>query len=270
MRPKSQSTATDPAAARSVCPPARLTGMIESVEMPLPQPQPIAIRDLRPTQMTVGFREVAERRRRWRAAAATVEAAARRLIVPVVLGPCARSYVLDRHHELCALAAEGVADVQVAVVDDMRRFEWVGFWRTLDRRGWCRPQDAEGQRQDYSYIPTTIGGLTDDPFRSLARAVRRAGGYAKEKAPFSDFLWADFLRQRISRTLVNDDFELALRGALTLARNGGPATNRAVQGTKIDLRPKTPGMPTKSSVFDAVSAAAARERTSADHVGTVT
>ena len=220
--------------------------------------------------MTVGFREVAERRRRWQLASGTVEAAARDLTVPVVLGPCSRSYVLDRHHELCALAAEGVADVQVAVVDDMRRFEWVGFWRTLDQRGWCRPQDAEGQRQDYSYIPTTIDGLTDDPFRSLARALRRADGYAKQKAPFSDFLWADFLRQRISRTLVNDHFEIALREALALARNGGPATNRSLQGTKIDQRAKTQEMPTKSSAFDPVTAAAARGRTSADHGGTVT
>ena len=270
MRPVPQSVISDPVAARSVCPPPILTGTTELLEMPRLQPQPIAIRNLHPTQMTVGFREVAERRRRWQLASGTVEAAARDLTVPVVLGPCARSYVLDRHHELCALAAEGVADVQVAVVDDMRRFGWVGFWRTLDQRGWCRPQDAEGQRQNYSYIPTTIDGLTDDPFRSLARALRRADGYAKQKAPFSDFLWADFLRQRISRTLINGDFEMALQEALALARNGGPAT---LQGTKIDLRPKTLGMPTKfsaSGFLDTVSTAAARDHASAEHVGTMT
>ena len=133
--------------------------------------QPIAIRDLRPTQMTVGYREVADRRERRRAAGATGEDAFRSLIVPVVLGPGNRSYILDRHHELCVLAAEGVPDVQVAVVEDLRGLEWVGFWRTLDRRGWCRPRDAEGQRQDYSYIPTSIDGLGDDPFCSLARAA---------------------------------------------------------------------------------------------------
>ena len=189
--------------------------------------QPIAIRDLRPTQMTVGYREVAERRRRWRMSAAAGEGGIRSLIVPVVLGPGGRSYILDRHHGLCALAAEGIADVQVSIVDDLRSLEWVGFWRALDRRGWCRPRDADGQRQDYSYIPTTIDGLSDDPFRSLARALRRAGGYAKQKAPFSDFVWADFLRGRVPRNLIDGDFEAALRIASALAKEHGASVTKA-------------------------------------------
>ena len=235
--------------------------------------QLIAIRELRPTQMTVGYREVAERRRLRRAAAGAGDGAFPNLIVPVVLGPCGRSYILDRHHELCLRATEGVADVQVAVVDDLRRLEWVGFWRTLDRRGWCRPQDDHGQRQDYSYIPTTIAGLADDPFRSLARALRRAGGYVKQKALFSDFLWTDFLRQRISRTHVYDDFEAALREAITLARNGGPITGPEqalhCKGQRL-ISGNAPGPPTNSSalgLLNAVSTVGARERTSTDNAG---
>ena len=181
------------------------------------------IRDLRPTQMTVGYREVAGRRRRWRAASvANGDAAFRRRIVAVVLGPGGHRYILDRHHWLCALADEGVAEVTVAVVDDLRGLEWVTFWRTLDRRGWNQPFDTDGKRQDVSYIPTSIAGLQDDPFRSLASALRRAGGYAKRNAPFSEFLWADFLRDRLSRELVDDNFEAALREALALARCQGP------------------------------------------------
>ena len=233
--------------------------------------QPIPIRNLRPTQMTVGYREVTEKRRRWRMSAAAD--AFRSLIVPVVLGPGGQNYILDRHHGLCALAAAGVAEVQVSIVDDLRSLEWVAFWRTLDRRGWCRPRDAEGQRQDYSYIPTTIDGLVDDPFRSLARALRRAGGYAKQKAPFSDFVWADFLRDRVPRTLVNDDFEAALRAALALARNGGPSTNPLLQAAKIGLLPKIPGLPTRAGapeLPDPVSTETTRERTSTGHDGAVT
>ena len=40
--------------------------------------------------------------------------------------------------------------------------------------------------------------LVDDPFRSLAGELRRVGGYAKDTTPFSEFLWADFLRRRSS------------------------------------------------------------------------
>ena len=272
MMPIPHSPRSTPVAPSTTCPPRRLDGPLESVEAPRVQRQPIAICELHPTQMTVGFREVAERRRRWRAASVTGEGAVRCLIVPVVLGPCGRRFILDRHHELCALAAERVTDVQVAVVDDLQRFEWVGFWRTLDRRGWCRARDSEGQRQDYSYIPTTINGLTDDPFRSLARVLRRAGGYAKQKAPFSDFLWADFLRQRLSRRLVNDDFEAALQEALALARNSGPTVSIELQNTRIDLRRKRPELrPTSSAIgrFEAVSTEASQECSSAEHGGAV-
>ena len=183
----------------------------------------VAIRDLRPTQMTVGYREVAEKRRRWRAAHATGEERAfRHRIVPVVLGPSAHPYVLDRHHWLCALAAEGVAEVPVVVVDDLGAFDRAAFWRTLNWRGWCRPCDAEGRRRDHGDIPSLIAERQDDPFRSLASSLRRAGGYAKVHGPFSEFLWADFLRHRIPRKLVVDDFEAALRAALELSRIVGP------------------------------------------------
>ena len=192
-----------------------------------PNRQRIAIRDLHPTQMTVGYREIVERRRRWRAALAKGEDPFRSLIIPVVLGPGSRSYILDGHHGLCALAAEGVADVRVCTVADLGALEWVGFWRMLDRRGWCRPRDGDGQRQDYSYIPTTIDGLADDPYRSLARALRRAGGYAKKNTPFSDFAWADFLRSRVPRNLIDGDFEAAVRKASALAEEHGTLVTTA-------------------------------------------
>jgi hypothetical protein len=55
-------------------------------------------------------------------------------------------------------------------------------------------------------MPKTVFDLTDDPFRSLAGALKRTGGYAKDKAPFSEFRWADFLRNRIARPTVEFDF----------------------------------------------------------------
>ena len=69
-----------------------------------PESPSVAICDLRPTQMTVGYLEVGEKRRRWRAASA-VGGAFRSRVVPVVLGPGDRCYILDLHHWLCAVAA---------------------------------------------------------------------------------------------------------------------------------------------------------------------
>jgi hypothetical protein len=52
----------------------------------------------------------------------------------------------------------------------------------------------------------------------LAGELRRAGGYAKDTTPFSEFLWADFLRRRIKRQGVEKDFDGALEEALKLAK----------------------------------------------------
>ena len=54
-----------------------------------------------------------------------------------------------------------------------------------------------------------MDALVDDPFRSLAGELRRTGGYAKDITPFSEFLWADFLRRRIKRKAVEKDFNAA-------------------------------------------------------------
>ena len=62
-------------------------------------------------------------------------------------------------------------------------------------------------------------GLIDDPFRSLAGALRRSGGFAKDTTPFNEFLWANFLRRRIKRKLVETDFAAALKHAVKLARS---------------------------------------------------
>ena len=61
--------------------------------------------------------------------------------------------------------------------------------------------------------------LKDDPFRSLAGEIRRAGGFAKDTTPFSEFLWADFFRRRMKRKRVENDFGSAMTEALELARS---------------------------------------------------
>jgi len=49
--------------------------------------------------------------------------------------------------------------------------------------------------------------------------LRRAGGFAKDTTPFSEFLWADFLRRNIKEKRVEDDFSDALEKALSLAKS---------------------------------------------------
>src|SRR5262249_49540513 len=88
-----------------------------------------------------------------------------------------------------------------------------------DHRAWVHPYDEEGKRRDFAKIPKSIDDLKDDPFRSLAGELRRAGGFAQDTTPFSEFLWADFLRRRMKRGAVTHDFAAALKQGMKLAKS---------------------------------------------------
>ncbi len=180
-----------------------------------------AIAELRPTQITVGMREVLAKRQRWREIG-TRKGGGEFLgkhMIPVILGPKLRHYVIDHHHLARALHDEGVKNLAVTVIADLSALDSDAFWTVMDNRNWMHPFDAKGRRCHYREIPKSLSELVDDPFRSLAGELRRAGGFAKDTTPFSEFLWADFLRRRMKRKLVEGDFDGALEEALQLAKS---------------------------------------------------
>lgn len=185
---------------------------------PVIHPTPIAV--LRPTQMTVGLREVERRRQAWRdkdghGKTAKLESH----LVPVVLGPAGERYVTDHHHLARALFEEGQKEVFVTVVGDLSKADREHFWNLMDYHGWTHPYDEKGRRCDYADLPKTVEGLKDDPYRSLAGALRNAGGFAKDATPFSEFVWADFFRNRIKRKTLTEDFEAGLKEAYAVAKS---------------------------------------------------
>jgi len=180
----------------------------------------VEIKDLRPTQITVGMREVMAKREHWRETGG--KKAGKFLgkhMIPVILGPKKRHYVIDHHHLALALHEEGVKDVAVTVISNLSALDTDEFWTVMDNHRWMYPFNAEGKRCHYTDIPKRVTGLADDPFRSLSGELRRAGGFAKDTTPFSEFLWADFLRRRIKRKTVDRDFDRALEQAIQLAKS---------------------------------------------------
>jgi hypothetical protein len=192
--------------------------------MPHVSPEPllhsVALADLRPTQMTVGLIEVARKRHEW-----SVRADRDRPdflghhMIPVVIGPKGRRWMVDHHHLARALHDEGVAHVLVSVVADLGHLKPDAFLTYMDNRNWLHPFDDKGQRRDYKALPKHIGKLTDDPYRSLAGELRRAGGFAKVDILYSEFLWANSLRERIKPSRLDHGFQACLGTALTLARS---------------------------------------------------
>jgi len=178
-----------------------------------------AIGDLRPTQMTVGYREVALKRAEWRAHA---EANGAKFLgqhmIPVIIGPKKRPHLIDNHHLARALHEEGVKDVLVQVVADLSGLTPGAFRVVMANRNWLHTYDAKGRRQGIGRLPHTVGEMTDDPYRSLAGELRRQGGYAKGSVPYAEFLWADHLRRRIAAEKLEKSWDKAMTKAMTLAR----------------------------------------------------
>jgi hypothetical protein len=203
-------------------PPPFAAVVLENVMIVVRDPilQPISITDLRPTQMTVGMREVNQKRDHLRThVAKKIGKFLGGHTIPVVVGPRERHYIIDHHHLALALHKEGLEHVLVSVVANLSTLQAGAFWIVLDHHAWVHPYDAKGRRREFEDIPRSIIDLSDDPFRSLAGELRRAGGFAKDVTPFSEFLWADFLRRHLKRGQIEKDFTGALERALILAKS---------------------------------------------------
>jgi hypothetical protein len=185
-----------------------------------PDLQTPPLRSLRPTQMTVGMRKVAEKRRKLRGVAAKKRLAHMTVqLYPAVKGPNKAFYIIDHHHEALAALQEGAVDVTVGLVVDLSRLSKEAFWVYLDHRSWVHCYDRNGRRQPFSEVPRRFDELTDDPYRSLAASVEDAGGFSKPDEPFLEFLWANHFRAHISEAELDRHYRRSVAQAVRLARS---------------------------------------------------
>src|SRR5260370_32480075 len=162
--------------------------------------KPVPIKELRPTQITVGMREVVAKRARWREQGTKKGAEfLGKHMIPVVLGPKDRHFIVDHHHLARALHDEGVKDVLITVLANLSKLEPDAFWFVLENRNWMHAFDDKGRRRSHAEIPKSVSDLVDDPFRSLAGDLRRRGGSAHDTAPLNGVLVGGFLRPRSQR-----------------------------------------------------------------------
>jgi hypothetical protein len=176
--------------------------------------------ELRPTQFSVGYAEVELKAAEWnKLKKKRREHVLQSHVFPGVVGPDGAYYIVDHHHLGIALIEQGMREVWLAKLDDMSWLDPAVFWRTMEYRAWTHPFDHRGRRRDYVDMPKKLTKLQNDPHRSLAGLVRLAGGYAKDEAPFSEFLWADYFRPRVSARLISERQARATRLGVELARS---------------------------------------------------
>jgi hypothetical protein len=175
---------------------------------------------LRPTQFSVGYAEVQMKAADWKKLRKKErEHAIQSHSFPAVLGPGHEYYIVDHHHLGIALIDQGIKEVWVTKLDDMSWLDELTFWRTMEFRAWAHLYDHKGRRRPCSEMPDRLTQLQDDPYRSLAGLVRTSGGYAKDEAPFSEFLWADFFRTRISASNIKQNLSRAVKAGVKLAHS---------------------------------------------------
>jgi len=206
-----------------------------------PQLVSVKLENLHPTQITVGKEEVALKRKEWE----KLNKKSRTVALdqhwfPAISGPEDIYYIVDHHHFGLALLEEDVKTVPLLVLKDLSFVEPARFWTVMDHHQWVHPYDANGVRCPFDAIPRHLEQLQDDPYRSLAGELRRAGGYAKDVTPFSEFLWADFFRSRISRDMLQTHFAKAMAKAMKLADSQDARYLPGWTGV-IAANPKSPG-----------------------------
>jgi hypothetical protein len=180
----------------------------------------VKLKDLRPTQITVGLIAVEARVRRWGAMGRRErQAHLENRWFPAAYGPDDAYYITDHHHHGVALHRCGIKKVQVIVLKDLSVLEEKPFWMAMDHHNWVHPYNAKGHRDDFSDIPKKLTQLVDDPYRSPADHVQKLGGYAKTDLPYEDFLWADYFRHRVELGKNGSGWDNAAAAALALARD---------------------------------------------------
>ncbi len=119
--------------------------------------------------------------------------------VPVVVAPDGKMYLVDHHHFLCVAYHVGIKKVRISIVKTFsdRQMSYSQFWKWMFKTRNAYPfcQFGEGPRKAL-YLPHDIRGLADDPYRSIAWFVRKAGGFQNSNRNFAEFKWANFFRSR--------------------------------------------------------------------------
>ena len=184
--------------------------------MKLKAEQPIL--SLKPTQFSVGILEVEYKAGRLEKMSAKKR---KKLIhqkpIPVVISPAGELFVTDHHHFLFACYQAGIRKLPIEVIADWSKakLSYSKFWQKMVKKDFCYLYDqfGEGPRSPL-YLPPDVRGMADDPYRSLAWVVKKEGGFINSDENFSEFQWANFLRDK---KLLDGHGRAGLQRALTKA-----------------------------------------------------
>lgn len=168
-----------------------------------------------------------------------------------MLSPDSKVYLIDHHHLVFALwklselysydnpgANNPYLQCYFTVTRDFSqtRLKQDEFFKRLNAINMAHPYDESGQQLPLTAIPRHIADLKDDPYRSLAGFVRKAGSFEKSDAPYTEFKWADYFRTKIAIDSVIFNIREAIAKSLELVKTD--PVRKTLPGYNIDLKQK--------------------------------
>ena len=180
----------------------------------------VSIEDLRPTQECVGLLEVESKAAKIK----DLSHSERTQFlednpVPVVLGYHNHFFIIDHHHLARAMLLAGHHHILIKVIEDLSHQDENKFWKNLHQQGYIYLKNSKDEDISPEDLPKKVSQMKDDPYRSLAGFVRKAGGYTKNPTPFSEFKWAEFFRHKIVFENTKKGLEKVLPEAIQLAES---------------------------------------------------
>jgi hypothetical protein len=207
-----------------------------------------SISQLRPTQIAVGGLEVQKKERKIKKLINHPEILAEIEFEepePTVIGPDGNLFIVDHHHLALALYRQGVYKTFCVVLENLSNFSETQFWDQMIQNHWIYPYDENGiGPYAVQKIPSSLLDLKNDPYRSLAGAVKAKGGYQRTSIPFADFQWANFFRSRIIMEYApggdpdKSSFKKATEAALRLAGSPDAAQLPGFKGGTEPFHPE--------------------------------
>lgn len=204
----------------------------------------VEVRALHPTQFAVGYWEIDQRAKKVvNKDAKKIEKYLEEHVGKIVIGPNGVPYIIDRHHLACIMQRTQKSSTIYATVEaNFKTMNVNDFWKEMIARKWAYLFDNKGSGPlDPLTLPISMKDLKDDPFRSLAWAVRERDGYKQSVNPFAEFQWANFFRTKLTTDDVNANMEQLIQDALKLCHT--PAA-RGLPGY-FEEYVKTKGQPVK-------------------------
>ena len=181
---------------------------------------PAKVDELHPTQGYVGYIEVKPKAKELKKMSKSERKEfLRKNPIPVVVGPGGDIYPIDHHHLARAVSDSGHQKIFIKIVENKSALTEAEFWAWMKEKQYVDLIDDNGNKIEVADLPRFIEEMRDDPYRSLAGAVREQGGFKKDMTPFAEFKWALFFRQYFSRESLDSNFDKVVKAAVKLAKS---------------------------------------------------